>query len=139
MIIIRKNRRVTESAIKHGTEFAKADILAKKALIFQNEIFNAFNSSSHIREAVENVIDGIYVNAAMSFLHNRVKILRPQGVILKPDDGQMEDIALQAANDTQEAIASSHMTKYLGRNTIARKWNIPELVKWAKLYLLHSR
>ena len=136
MIIVKEKKIITEEQIKHGQELAKADVLAKKADMLKDEIFNVFDSSDGTRDVITALIENIYMKAIMAFLYNRVLILRPNGVKIQPNSPQAEDIALQAAKDTQAAIVQSHMKKYVRSNDISTEWSISKMVKYAKVYFM---
>jgi len=133
MIIIRKNKKMAETSFSLEAEFAKADVLAKKANALQNEIFRVQVETNGLREALDSVIDSVYIHATMVCLRRRVLDLCPQGV--KPTFGskQARDIALRAALDTQKAIIASDMGKYMAPIYISKRWSLPELSKWARI------
>ena len=135
MVIIKEKKNpFSESLVKHGTEFA-ADSLSKKASMLQNEIFNIFNSSDGTRDIITKLYENIWMQAVMAFLYNRVLFLRPKGVKFRPGDIQVDNIALQAANETDAALSSSSLRKYIIDFVSFRKrFSIPEMTKYARMY-----
>ena len=137
MIIVKdKKRKFCEGSIKHGTEFMSAEMLSKKVLALQSEIFNIFGHSNGIIDDTQELCQDIWSESMLAFLRNRVLILRPKGSKLNSNDPQADVITQQAANETDTAIANSNFKKYIHNYvSFRRQYDISELIKWARIYL----